>query len=356
MLRIALDTNGEYTTQAGVARYIKGLRQGFDSVPHPDLEILPFAWEVTNYEYRQPRRALRTFYRELIWAKSIARIRLAKEKYDLLHSTSGVLVEPPGKLRHVATVHDLAVLHQRNRFRKWQRFSAIRRLKYLSKVDKIVCISQFTADECMRHLEIPASRMEVIHNGCDFHPSENKIAEANPSVEIPERFFLFVGSLEPGKNLGLLREVYDLDQQSPKSLPPLVIVGARWEGVKHEGAPPPSWIFLGRQSDEVLVFLYKRAIGLLFPSLYEGFGLPVVEAMSLGCPVICSPLASLPEIAGKAALFVSPIAKEYHEAMRRLMTTPSLRQELIGLGKRHADRFSWSQCAQKTLDVYLNVL
>src|SRR5579859_3409922 len=297
---IGIDTNSLYTTQAGVARYLRGLLNGLQRVAAPDVDLQAVAWEVENFSYHQPERALKTFYRELIWARFNAPRFLRKHNVALLHSAAGPLIGPPRGVREVVTLHDLAILRHPERFRSWHGAVARRALRKMRRANQVICISRFTAEEAMALLNLPASKFIVVHNGCEFHPSEPAPPEAKPDFTVPNEYFLFVGSLEPGKNLALLKEVYALAESKKQFLPPLLIVGARWEGVGHEGPPPKDWHYLGRQPDEVLVYLYRHATGLVFPSKYEGFGLPVVEAMSLGCPVICSPVASLPEVGGAA--------------------------------------------------------
>lgn len=349
---IGIDTNGLYTIQAGVARYIRGLLNGLRRVAAADVDLQPVAWEVENFVYRQPERALKTFYRELIWARFNAPIHLRNHNMALLHSTSGPLISRPRGVREVVTLHDLAYLRHPERFRPWARASGRRRLRKVRLADQVICISRFTADEAMALLNLPASRLIVVHNGCEFHPSEPVPPESKPDFTLPNEYFLFVGSLEPGKNLALLKEVYALAESRKLLLPPLLIVGARWEGVGHEGPPPKGWHYLGRLPDEVLVYLYRRATGLVFPSKYEGFGLPVAEAMSLGCPVICSPVASLPEVGGAAVLFTDMMPEAYLKAMRQVSREGELRNELIERGLAQATKFSWSKCASEVLEVY----
>ena len=353
---IGIDTNGLYIVQAGVARYIRGLLRGLKRVAAPDVELLPIAWEVENFLYRQPQRALKTFYRELIWARFTAPRRLRKHNVALLHCTEGPLISRSVGVREVITLHDLAFVRHPERFRPWQRASGRRRLSKVRRADQVICISRFTAEEAMALLNLPASKFIVVHNGCDFHPSEPVPPEAKPDFTLPNEYFLFVGSLEPGKNLALLKEVYALAESRKLLLPPLLIVGARWEGVGHEGPPPQGWHYLGRLPDEVLVYLYRRALGLVFPSKYEGFGLPLAEAMSLACPVICSPVASLPEVGGTAALFTDMTPEAYFKAMRRVSCEAGLRNELIANGLAQAAKFSWNKCASEVLEVYRTTL
>ncbi len=351
-MRVAIDTNCLYMTQAGVARYVRGLLAGFRELAPSDLELMELAWPVENFAYRQPTRALKTVYRELIWAKTLAPWMAASRGCDVIHSTSGPVIRIPKGKPHVITLYDLAFLRCPERFRWWQRRSGAARLQKVSEAECVICISRFTADEAMALLGIPAAKLEVVHLGCDFVDKGMSAEELVPLESLPERFFLFVGSLEPGKNLDLLKRTYSLARERGEDLAPLVILGARWQGVPGEGPPPEDWVYLGRQPDAVLVYLYRRAVALVFPSKYEGFGLPVAEAMTLGCPVICSPVASLPEVGGEAVLYAEQTADAYLEAMTSLMRDGPLRNDIIAKGRLRSGRFSWKSCAAGTLEIY----
>jgi alpha-1,3-rhamnosyl/mannosyltransferase len=351
--RVAVDGSGLYVAQAGVARYIRGLLRGLRALDPPDLEIHELAWPVTNFGYRQPGRALKTVYREWIWAKLIAPRYLRRARFGLFHSTGSFIVRPPPGVVAVATLHDLAGLRYPERFRRWHRISERRRLKRLHSAARVICISAFTAREAISLLGLASERIRVIHNGVDF--AEGNPSEAPPSVALPPEFFLFVGSLEPGKNLALLQEVYGSARERGARLPPLVVVGARWAGVAGEGSPPADWHYLGRQPDEVLVYLYRRALALCFPSKYEGFGLPVAEGLGLGCPVICSRVASVPEVGGDAALYADLDPGSYWEAMSRVAGDSALRAELREKGRAQAAQFSWRRCAEQVVGVYREV-
>ena len=353
-MRVAIDTNGLYTGQAGTARHIRGFLHGLERVS-PPIDYFPLAWEVENLAYQQPQRALKTFYRELVWANTAAPRRLAREAADLYHATGSYFVRSPKRTRQIVTLYDLAVVRNPERFRKWHRWSERQRMGRLSQVDRVLCISQFTADEAMALLGLPARLLEVGYCGCDFHPSESIVPEEKPLFEVPSEFFLFVGSLEPGKNLTLLREAYTLAAANRQSLPPLLIVGARREGVVGEGDPSAHWSYLGRQSDAVLLYLYRRALALLFPSKYEGFGLPIAEAMALGCPVVCSRVASIPEVAGPAGCYAELTPQSYLDAMQRLDRDRSFRAELIARGHEQVKQFSWTRLAQQTVELYRQV-
>jgi glycosyltransferase involved in cell wall biosynthesis len=357
MNRIALDTNGLFTTRAGVARHIRGLLKGLQEIQPPDMQVSQLAWPVENFEFRQPWRAFKTLYRELVWANWTAPGLLRRLSPHLLHITAaGLVIRHEPRLPEIVTLHDLALFRHPERYRPWQRCCAKRNYGRLHRAHCILCISQFTADEAMHVLHLPARKLRVVHNGCDFLDLQPALEPTSLGLAVPSEFFLFVGSLEPGKNLALLREAYRLAQSERIGLPPLLIVGARWPGVGSEGPPPPQWHYLGHLPDPVLIQLYRRAVALLFPSKYEGFGFPVVEAMSQNCPVVCSRVASLPEIGGDAVCYADLTPAAYLAAMRRICTDLAWRDELIEKGRGQCRQFTWTKCAEHTVQAYRDVL
>lgn len=356
MIRVAIETNALYIARTGVSRYIEGLLQGLREVQPSDVSVYELAWPVENFGYRQPQRALKTVYRELIWARWMAVWRVRREGTQIVHSTAGGLIHVPPGLPEVVTLHDLALIRHPQRYRPWQLWTGKRRYPRLHRARSIICVSRFTAKEAAELLGLSPSVMRVVYHGCDFgarHPNPRALPSG---MAVPAEFFLFVGSLEPGKNLALLRQTYQLAAQNGVLLPDLVIVGTRWPGVGTEGPPPANWHYLGRQDDAILAGLYRRAIALLFPSKYEGFGFPILEAMSQDCPVICSRVASLPEVGGEAACYADLTPSAYLEAMRVLWRQPISRMRWIELGRQQCRRFTWRSCAEATLNVYREVM
>lgn len=349
-MKATIDTNALFVTQAGAARMARGLLRGLRQLK-PVPEFSELAWPVENFAFQQPKRALKTFYREFIWAKWIAPARLRRLKPDVFHATAMLWVTPPREMAWTGSLLDMAVVRTPERFRPWLRHTARRQIERLKKLDRVICISRFTADEAMELAGFRAEQLVPVHLGCDFHAHENPPPERQPGVRLPESFFLFVGSLEPGKNLALLRDVYAEAATAGVILPDLVVVGARWTGLASEGAPPKGWHYLGHIPDAELIYLYRRAEALLFPSKYEGFGFPVVEAMTLGCPVVCGRVASIPEVGGEAALYADLTVSGYLAAVRRLLGDPGLRRDLVAKGHGQAAGFTWEKTARETMEV-----
>ncbi|QBD81746.1 glycosyltransferase family 1 protein [Ktedonosporobacter rubrisoli] len=183
--------------------------------------------------------------------------------------------------------------------------------------------------------------------------------QVRTNYHLPAQYFFAVSTLEPRKNLVTLLDAFRrLKARLGETCPPLVIVGRKgWncEDILDYMAELENMvIFPGHVSDEELMALYQMATCLVFPSLYEGFGLPVLEAMTAGCPVITSRTSSLPEIAGEAALLVNPLeANEIAGAMLLVLRDKDLRARMIREGRSWATRFSWEQTARMTREVYL---
>lgn len=182
--------------------------------------------------------------------------------------------------------------------------------------------------------------------------------EVRARYELPERYLLTVSTLEPRKNLvTLLHALSRLKKELGPSCPPLVIVGRKgWhcaDILNYMSELKDSVLFPGHVLDEELIALYQMAVCLVFPSLYEGFGLPVLEAMAAACPVITSTTSSLPEVAGNAALLVDPLNSEaIASAIQQLVQNESLRTCLAQDGQVWASRFSWEETARLTREVY----
>jgi glycosyltransferase involved in cell wall biosynthesis len=226
-------------------------------------------------------------------------------------------------------------------------------------------VSKHTKHDLIEKLDIPAQRIHVVYNAADarFHPihDRNEIMQVMHKYGLPESgYVLYVGTLEPRKNLVRLIEAYAamLDQYGDDT-PLLVLAGSKgWlyqdiiYSVERFGLQEQI-IFTGFVADEDLPAVYSNALFFVYPSLYEGFGLPVLEAMACGIPVIASSAGSLPEIVGDAGMLVKPTdTQALMQAMTILLDNSEQRSRLSASGLKRASTFSWERAAHKTLTVY----
>jgi glycosyltransferase involved in cell wall biosynthesis len=239
--------------------------------------------------------------------------------------------------RLVVTVHDAYYLHpdarQAVRLDKWLYLRAMY-ARVARRADAIVCVSAFTADELVVRLGIARSRSVVIHNGVDSRWL-TPIERPRPH---PAPYALFVGNARPHKNLGRLLEAFASVPEPYE----LVVVGRLFD--------PPTAIprvrFAGSVDDDTLRAFYAHAAALVVPSLYEGFGLPPLEAMASGVPALVARAASLPEICGDAALFCDPYdVADIARQLARVLHDAPLREHLVGRGRERVTRFSWDEAA-----------
>jgi len=238
--------------------------------------------------------------------------------------------------------------------------------RILPRIDSVITISQQSKSDIIHHLPLKSEKITVtpLAAGAKFRPvpsTENEPILAQHEVESP--YILYVGSIEPRKNLVRLLEAYALLRDWSEEWG-LVIVGARnfWKSTpvaeKVKQLKLEDCVhFTGYVPDKDLPVLYSAADLFVFPSLYEGFGLPVLEAMACGTPVVTSNSTSLPEVAGEAALLVDPYDVEaIAEAMMRVLSDPELAADLRQRGLARAKQFTWEKTARETIKVYERVL
>ena len=241
--------------------------------------------------------------------------------------------------KRVVTIHDVYHLDHQRRFSQLKGFSVKILIKQaISKADAIISVSEFSKQRILHFHPEAETKITVIPPGADHlinvHPQK---------IEgLPERFYLYVGSEKIHKNFKILLEAF-----SQIDLP-LVIVG------KITPISLKNLFFLHQVSDGELSWLYKNAEALIFPSLYEGWGLPPLEAMSLGCPVIASSFASISEACGKGALYFNPLHS--HELLEQIHLLKERRRELVFEGRKRASELKWEEASQKHKDLFQRVL
>ena len=271
---------------------------------------------------------------------------------DLYHEAS-FFPFASGKVPVVFTIHDLSLLnhpqwHPKERVLFFKTFYHRR----LAKVSRFIAVSEFTRMEMLRDLSLPDSRITVTpeaHTADIFYQrSDDAVRSVREKFGLPESYFLFVGSGDPRKNVEIIPKALALG----KNQAPLVSVGwSGWDSESHDsGRCRP----LGFVDDEALAAVYSGALALVFPSVYEGFGLPILEAMACGCPVVTTTKASLPEVAGDAALYLQnpEDPAELAVLLERIETDADLRRSMRQRGLERAAAFSWEKTARLTKQAF----
>jgi glycosyltransferase involved in cell wall biosynthesis len=308
------------------------------------------------------------------WARLWTHLRLswemARRPPDLLFVPAHVL--PLLHPRHsVVTVHDLGYLYYPQAHPFLDRLYLDLSTRYHCRAAAhIIAVSQATKDDLVRHYRADPRRITVVHSAHDaglFRPADPAAQRAvRERYGLHAPYLLYLGTLQPRKNLARLLEAFaqlhplpgpppERGRESPLSL---VIAGKKgwlyeplFQQVKRLGLGGRV-IFTGYVPQEDLPPLLSGALGLVLPSLYEGFGLPLLEAMACGTPVICANVSALPEIAGDAALLIDPLdVTDLAESMARLVEDEGLRRRLTARGLERAGQFSWDRCARETLAV-----
>ena len=271
--------------------------------------------------------------------------------FDLIHcpTVTAPFFFRPGA-RVVMTVHDLVPLL----YPEWQTRRRVLYFKYILKhrfrfVDRFIAVSHSTRRDLTHHFHIPEHKIAVIHEGVS--------EQFKPASASREEFILAVSTLEPRKNFKRIIEAFVSLRKKEKTRDRLVIVGKEgWlfeDIMRVPAAFQDDIVFTGYVSEAELIHLFQTARCFVYPSMYEGFGLPVLEAMACGCPVITSNTSSMPEVAGDAALLVDPYeVDDIEDAICKLTNDPALCAELSAKGIQKALEFSWRRTAQQTLDVY----
>lgn len=259
--------------------------------------------------------------------------------------------------RQVVTIHDCAFLDEAQTYSRafaaWYQF-LIPRLARIAR--HVITVSEFSKRRILEVCRIAPEKVSVVPCGVglQFRPhSAEEISAVKQHLRLPKRYLLCVGSLEPRKNLARLLHAWQGVQPRLGGLS-LLLVGAKGHVFRDAGlsAPPPGVQLAGYLTDDLLPAVYAGAEVFVYPSIYEGFGLPVIEAMASGVPVLTSNVTSLPEVAGEAAVTVDPLSvDDIANGIERLAGSAALRAELSTKGLARARQFSWDRTAVETWQV-----
>ncbi len=382
VIRVLIDATGVTRNKAGVGVYGKSLLDTLvakhAATPTLDLFLL-VQDDDPDFAFRDtpgitvipvPSRFLRRIPLRLLFEQALLPLLLLYHRIDVLHSLhySFPLLRL-GRTRSVVTVHDMTFfsmpeVHTGIKIRFYRFF--LRRGR--TWADALIFISRSTQEDYIRLLGAPKCLSTVIHHGkgSAFHPimphQQHAMAVVRTRYGLPNQYVLYVGTIEPRKNLDRLVEAFA--SIAPR-FPDAGLVLAGMMGWKQEHLPArvqelglqSRILFPGFVAEEDKPLLIAGCTAFVYPSLYEGFGLPVLEALACGAPTITSNTSSLPEVAGDSALLVNPLdTNALAEAMNCVLASPALQQELHDRGLVQAGEFNWEYTANATIEVYRRLL
>ena len=364
-MRIGIDLRIHYHQAAGISRYAVRLLTALAQVDNENEYLLLQHRKDRKQLIQGPRFRRSTLFTPTHWR--FEQWFLSQETrlhgLDLIHSPDFI---PPlrNHIPAVITIHDLAFL-------LYPKFVTGESARYYGQVEdavkranRIIAVSRSTKQDIVKLLGAPEEKIDVIYEAADafFRPIPRQQAQsilAEAGKRPPQRFILFVGTIEPRKNLKTLIQAYKILKDRYRHDVALVLAGATgWLAddvyalVETLGLEQDVH-FWGRTANEHLLALYNLAMTLAHPAYYEGFGLPLLEAMACGAPVICSNVSSLPEVVGEAAILISPEEVEaWTAALHRVISDADLRREMGAKGVNRAKAFSWQKAARETLATY----
>ena len=362
-MRIAYDYQiFGWQVYGGISRYFYELAKGVSEVAGQDvtvvsplcvnhyLESRPASLKVIGVHVRPLPRGGR-IYR--VFNSLLARPIFAAVNPAIVHETYYARGRTaPRRAATVLTVFDLVHEKFSGQYSRFDPTSA-EKAAAVARADHIICISQNTQHDLIEMLSVPREKTSVVYLG-------SSALAVNPQAMLPQNdrpFLLYVGVRGGYKNFQRLVAAYASSALLKRDFDLVCFGGGALSGEERGHAKdlgiPESRLRHVSGEDDVMAQLYATAAAFVYPSVYEGFGIPPLEAMSVGCPVICSNSSSLPEVVGDAAELFDPLDEEQlRSAMERVVTSEGLRKELIARGHRRCAAFSWERCAQETLAIY----
>jgi len=333
----------------GISRYSYEIQR---RIPEAVFNNITYPW-VSNSKLEQ---ILRRIYFPMEVSRRSAKGRIKHISSQAFAYTAPFLRKGPVIL---SCMDLIPWTHYKNRGSFWRA-----NIRSIQQIEHIIAISEHTKKELMDYLEIPEERIYVIPLAADhqkFHPIPDPVRPAYLQPE--DKVLLYAGSEDTRKNLGVVfKALMELNKEMPDVK--LIKAGGPGIGISQDASVNEvnrlglagHVIFTGRISDAELLNLYNIADAFVFPSLYEGFGLPPLEAMTCGCPVIASDRTSIPEVVGDAGILLDPEDPEaWCNAMFRVLDEPATRENMKQKSLQQAKKFSWEKCAQKTLGLYCDI-
>jgi len=367
-MRFSVDAHAIGRHLTGNEVYIRNLLQGFAALDQSSEFIAYLSHSSNGAEAAVPGR----FARRYVSANSFKRLgldlsrRLSEDQPDLVHVQYTAPIACPSPV--VVSVHDISFLEHPEYF-TWVRAQQLRFTvsRTIKRAARVITPSEFSRRRLLEAYDPDPSKVSVVPIAVSstFRPisHESALRWVSDRFQIREPYVLTVGDLQPRKNqIGLIRAFEELVRTHPQLPHKLVIVGKqtwfadRIMDTATQSSVADRIVFTGFVNDDELLQLYNACQLMVFPSFYEGFGLPILEAMACGRAVACSNTSSMPEVANAAALLFDPENQgEIVRAMRDVLINPDLRARMERLGLQRASLFTWEKTAQRTLEIYYEV-
>lgn len=368
-MNIAIDASRIVNEKAGVGRYAKNLIENLLEIDRQNKYLLLLAFmrgakekEKILSGFRKPNVIIKTWrvpgkLKEMLWRAKFPLVERMISSADIYSALSFLDIIYNTRIPQVVIIHDLTTFRFPEHLgpKIARDFNQKTKLA-CQKAQKIIAISEATKKDIIEILKINPDKIEVIYPGATEFPIPAKNLPLNLK---PKSYILAVGTVEPRKNLVGLFKAYALLPPNLQEKFPLVVAGAEgWNtGETYfalKGLNLDKKVkFSGFVSDAVLAKLYKETVVFVYPSLYEGFGFPILEAMQFGRPVITSNISSMPEVAGKAGILIDPNnPKQISQALQRVLEHQSEAKKIGEQGLAQAKKFTWNAAAKKTLKVF----
>lgn len=327
----------------------------FDRAFHNDFKYAP---NVTAIKLNPPARHPWLFY---LWFEYAVPKALKKYKADIFISPDGFLSLSTNK-PSICVMHDLNFEHYPADLKSHiTRYYRKNFPKFAKKADQIITVSEYSKNDIAQLYSIPKNKITVAYNGADESFVKSSDADSilyKKKINAPEPYFLSVGSIHTRKNITRLLQAFDLFKEQNNCNWKLVLVGSKYNWTPQMNAAYQNLkfqhdvIFTGHLPKAELILAYSSANALIFPSYFEGFGIPLIEAMRCECAVLCANTTSFPEVAGNAALYFDPFSVEDMAAvMGKFMQDESIQKDLIEKGKKRVLDFNWQNTADKVWNV-----
>jgi glycosyltransferase involved in cell wall biosynthesis len=363
-LRIGVDARLLSEPTTGIGRYLfevlsRMVGQGHEWYLYSHQPIIIGDWRGGNIYVRYLNLKGRPM--RMLWAQSILPYWAYKDKIDIFWSPAHRIPRYlSSKILSVVTIHDLVWRHAGETMRPLSRWLDSKfMMEAACKADVIIAVSNSTAIDLMVEDQKHSEKIVVISLGASPYLPNVFSKEEEKAVNVTSPYYLFVGTLEPRKNLKRLIEALSKLPNDVKNSAKLVIVGGDgWGGVNIEDLirkfkVQDNVIRLGYVTDSTLAGLYSNALFLVMPSLYEGFGLPLIEAMAYGVPALTSNRSSMPEVVGDAGILVNPDdVQSISAGLSLLLTDHILLNRLSAIAKIRATQFDWNLSSKKTLNIF----